>query len=153
MPIHSFDKDIKLAEELAKNFSYKTLEDFLFRKNFTIKPEKKFYLGDKPIDEYGIKELRLFATKDIGREPLHVYTLELATNLTERSSKKRQFEIAKKLLDKVNIGLFIFHDDSGNFRFSLVYKEPIARKQGIAIINGILSMLVLIFLTRLLFFK
>jgi adenine-specific DNA-methyltransferase len=130
MPIHSFDKDISLAEELAKNFSYEALEDFLFRKNFTIKPEKKFYLGDKPIDEYGIKKLQLFATKEIKQEPLHVYTLELATNLTDRSSKKRQFDIAKKLLlhDKINIGLFVFHDNLGNFRFSLVYKETFGTK-------------------------
>ncbi|WP_051132427.1 Eco57I restriction-modification methylase domain-containing protein [Thermodesulfobacterium thermophilum] len=128
MPIHSTDKDIRLAEELAKNFSYEALEDFLFNKNFTIKPEKKFYLGDKTIDDYGIKKLQLLATKEIEQQPLHVYTLELTTNLTERSSKKRQFDIAKKLLDKVNIGLFIFHDDSGNFRFSLVYKEPIGTK-------------------------
>lgn len=128
MPIHSTDKDIRLAEELAKNFSYEALEDFLFNKNFTIKPEKKFYLGDKTIDDYGIKKLQLLATKEIEQQPLHVYTLELTTNLTERSSKKRQFDIAKKLFDKVNIGLFIFHDDSGNFRFSLVYKEPIGTK-------------------------
>jgi len=130
MPIHSFDKDIRLAEKLAKNFSYKTLEDFLFSKNFAIKSEKKFYIGDEPIDEYGIKSLQLFATKEIDGQPFHVYTLELTTELTERSSKKRQFNIAKKLLNTqlVNAGLFIFHDGSGNFRFSLVYKEPFGTK-------------------------
>ena len=130
MPIHSFDRDIKLAEELAKNLSYEALNDFLFRKNFTIKLEKFYNLEGKPIDEYGIKNLQLFATKEIEQQPLHVYTLELTTNLTERSSKKRQFDIAKKLLiqDKINIGLFVFHDASKNFRFSLVYKEPLGTK-------------------------
>jgi hypothetical protein len=88
MPIHSFDRDIKLAEELAKNFSYKTLEDFLFSKNFAIKSEKNFYIGDELIDKFGIKNLQLFATKKIEQQPLYVYTLELTTNLTERSSKK-----------------------------------------------------------------
>ena len=130
MPIQSTDKDIRLAEKLAKNFSYEALEDFLFSKNFAIKSEKNFYIEDEPIDEYGIKNLQLFATKEIDGQPFHVYTLEFSTKLTERSSKKRQFEIAKKLLNTqlVNIGLFIFHDDSGNFRFSLVYKEPIDTK-------------------------
>jgi hypothetical protein len=130
MPIHSTDKDIRLAEKLAKNFSYEALEDFLFRKNFTIKLEKIYNLEGQPIDEYGIKNLQLFATKEIEQQPLHVYTLELTTNLTERSSKKRQFDIAKKLLNThlVNTGLFVFHDNSGNFRFSLVYKEPLGTK-------------------------
>jgi adenine-specific DNA-methyltransferase len=129
MSIISTENDRKLVEELAKNFSYEVLEDFLIRKKFTIKLEK-ISLEDKLIDEYGIKKLQLFATKQVDQQPLHVYTLELTTTLTDRSSKKRQFDIAKRLLNThlVNTGLFIFHDNLKNFRFSLVYKIPIGTK-------------------------
>jgi len=129
MSISSTENDRRLVEELAKNFSYEVLEDFLLRKKFTIKSEK-IYLEDKLIDEYGIKNLQLFATKEVDQQPLHLYTLELTTTLTDRSSKKRQFDIAKRLLNThlVNTGLFIFHDNLRNFRFSLVYKIPIGTK-------------------------
>jgi len=129
MSISSTENDRRLVEELAKNFSYEVLEDFLIRKKFTIKLEK-IYLEDKLIDEYGIKKLKLFATKQVDQQPFHVYTLELTTTLTDRSSKKRQFDIAKRLLNThlVNTGLFIFHDNLKNFRFSLVYKIPIGTK-------------------------
>jgi len=62
MSISSTENDRRLVEELAKNFSYEVLEDFLIRKKFTIKLEK-ISLEDKLIDEYGIKKIQLFATK------------------------------------------------------------------------------------------
>ena len=50
--------------------------------------------------------------------------------LSERSSKKRQFELAKKILrtEAYDAGIFIFYDSSGNFRMSLVYQIPAGRK-------------------------
>jgi len=50
--------------------------------------------------------------------------------LSERSSKKRQFELAKKTLknESYDAGIFIFYDSSGNFRMSLVYQIPAGRK-------------------------
>ncbi len=50
--------------------------------------------------------------------------------LSERSSKKRQFDLAKKVLraEFYDAGIFIFYDSSGNFRMSLVYKIPAGRR-------------------------
>ncbi|RKX58619.1 MAG: hypothetical protein DRP29_06230, partial [Thermodesulfobacteriota bacterium] len=45
--------------------------------------------------------------------------------LTERTSKKKQFDLAKKILNSeigLDAGIFTFFDEAGNFRFSLVYK-------------------------------
>ncbi len=55
---------------------------------------------------------------------LLVYAIKTKGELSERSSKKRQFELAKKILGEVgrDAGLFVFYDEYGNFRFSLVYK-------------------------------
>ncbi len=51
--------------------------------------------------------------------------------LSERSSKKRQFELAKKVLktEAYDAGIFIFYDSSGNFRMSLVYEVPAGRRR------------------------
>ena len=51
-----------------------------------------------------------------------IYAIESKKELSERSSKKRQFELAKRLLDFEDGGFFVFYDKKGNFRFSFVHK-------------------------------
>ncbi|MCX6159340.1 MAG: Eco57I restriction-modification methylase domain-containing protein [Ignavibacteriae bacterium] len=52
-------------------------------------------------------------------------------DLTERSSKKLQYEIARKILktERFDAGIFIFYDSNGNFRFSLVYANYLGNKR------------------------
>lgn len=47
--------------------------------------------------------------------------------LSERSGKKTQYEVGKKILRdlQADAGIFIFYDKDGNFRFSLIYPEAI----------------------------
>ena len=57
-------------------------------------------------------------------ERLLVCSIAVAHSLTERSGKKAQFDLAKKILARYNNdfdGIFVFHDPEGNFRFSLIY--------------------------------
>jgi len=70
--------------------------------------------------------------------PLLVVAAELpeGEELRERSSRVKQFKFAKKVLDVamsnpspgvdglISQGLFVFHDEHGNFRLSLVYGKP-----------------------------
>jgi len=61
-------------------------------------------------------------------EEMIVVSIKVSKSLTERSGKKAQFQIAKKILKEENrytAGIFIFFDDAGNFRFSLVYEIPL----------------------------
>jgi len=53
-------------------------------------------------------------------------------NLTQRSGKKAQYDKAKRILkDSGNFdaGIFIYSDNEGNFRFSLVYGEAVGTKR------------------------
>jgi len=52
-------------------------------------------------------------------------------DLTERSGKKAQYEIAKNVLkqEQSDAGIFIFYDSSGSFRFSLIYTNYLGRKR------------------------
>ena len=62
-------------------------------------------------------------------EELAIFTVKVIKSLTERSGKKAQYELAKKILKTENrypAGIFIFHDDKNDFRFSLVYNIPLA---------------------------
>jgi adenine-specific DNA-methyltransferase len=52
-------------------------------------------------------------------------------NLTERSGKKAQYEVARKILKstQTDAGIFIFYDQQGNFRFSLVYTNYLGKRR------------------------
>ena len=55
-------------------------------------------------------------------------------DLTERSSRKKQFDLAKNFLksslnQNYQAGIFIFHDSHGNFRMSLIYAETDGKKR------------------------
>jgi len=58
-----------------------------------------------------------------------VCSFSIQKDLTERSGKKAQYELARKILKSTqsDAGIFIFYDPSGNFRFSLVYTNYLGR--------------------------
>jgi len=117
----------RLAQKLAEDFSLERLKDFLFEKDFTVEESQPPIELKENLKE-SIRSIRQVADKkldDVGN--FNVYAIELKENITERSSKKRQFEIAKEILkaDRLNAGLFVFYPQEGkSFRFSLVFREP-----------------------------
>ncbi|MCD6402421.1 class I SAM-dependent DNA methyltransferase, partial [bacterium] len=52
-------------------------------------------------------------------------------DLSERSGKKAQYEIGKKILrhTETDAGIFIFYDTQGSFRFSLIYANYLGRRR------------------------
>jgi adenine-specific DNA-methyltransferase len=118
----------RLAQRLAEDFSLERLKDFLFEKGFTIEEIQPPIELKEKLKEH-VRSIRQSAYKeleDIGK--FKAYAIELKENITERSSKKRQFEIAKEILKSpplATAGLFVFYPQEGkSFRFSLVFTEP-----------------------------
>ncbi|MGC9052638.1 MAG: Eco57I restriction-modification methylase domain-containing protein, partial [Candidatus Hydrogenedens sp.] len=77
-----------------------------------------------------------YAEEGDSTEKFIVVTLHTTGGLTERSSKKRQFDKGKQILktlyqtgnfDLIG-GFFIFYDDDFNYRWSLIYQEPAGRR-------------------------
>ncbi|PMP62375.1 MAG: type II restriction endonuclease [Sulfurihydrogenibium sp.] len=55
------------------------------------------------------------------------FTIKVNSNLSERESKRKQYELAKEILSldefiAANAGIFVFYDKNGNFRMSLIFK-------------------------------
>jgi len=108
------NQPMKKLSDLARDFSIENLERYLLDQEFTIdiKPyniqdiEEKYNISD-------IKKIGYIRLKQ--NSDLVVFDIKIE-NLTERTSKKKQFNIAKKLLDKKLYGLFVFYDDNKNFR-------------------------------------
>jgi type I restriction-modification system DNA methylase subunit len=91
------------------------------------------FYTEKDDDLVDYNDERLSKFKGIGEinfedgQKLVVVTANITRDLTERSGKKAQYEIAKKILKKYmryDAGIFVFSDSSGNFRLSLVYGTP-----------------------------
>jgi adenine-specific DNA-methyltransferase len=118
----------RLAKELAEDFSLERLKRFFFEKDFTEEEEEIFIdlrKGDLREKVHSIRQVAYKELEDVGN--FKAYAIELKENITERSSKKRQFEIAKEILkaDRLTAGLFVFYPQEGkSFRFSLVFTEP-----------------------------
>jgi len=65
-------------------------------------------------------------------ENLLVCSFEVKQTLTEKSGKKAQYEKGKAILkghQEYTVGIFIFYDQNGNFRFSLIYDIPLGNKR------------------------
>ena len=109
---------------LIDDFSYRNLNLFFRGKceNYAETPEDLSQYDDERFSDFSkLGEIRF----DDG-EKLAVTTSRVSSDLSERSGKKAQYEKAKKILKELAVydaGFFIFHDNAGSFRFSLVYGQ------------------------------
>ena len=114
-------------DQLIYNFSIKSLADF-FKKNISsFKGETEdinHYLEDKDFRQF-TKLTRVGNVEFKNSDELIVFACKYNGILSERSSKKKQFEIAKLVLkeDFKDGAIFVFHDESGKFRFSFIRRN------------------------------
>jgi adenine-specific DNA-methyltransferase len=112
----------EILKDIIKNFSTEKFIYFFRNKNTSFRPmqeelsnynDENFTSGEK------ISEI------DLQDNNLIVCAFQVLKELTERSGKKKQYELGKKILKDTNkdAGIFIFYDKNGNFRFSLIYTE------------------------------
>ncbi len=118
----SFEEDVK---NLVQDFSVEKLKDILLLKfkslYFNIYENRLYSFQDERFPEI----LEIFQVKLKHDNLLKCYSIKVNGELSERSSKKKQFELAKKILKTdptLNAGIFTFYDNFKNFRISLVYK-------------------------------
>jgi len=113
------------VEDFTRFFRLKTQAQGNFRPN----EEKLINYNDT--DFSGVIKLGQIEFSET--EKLIIVVAKVVKELSERSGKKAQYEKAKKILKELQIftaGIFIFYDDTGNFRFSLIYPESVgARRQ------------------------
>ncbi|MCS7202347.1 MAG: Eco57I restriction-modification methylase domain-containing protein [Dictyoglomus sp.] len=109
-----------LIDNLIKNFSKENLKSYLVGKD----PNFNVYDRNIPYTEEIFEEVYEIGEKSLSdKNIIKVYAIKTTGELSERSSKKKQYEFAKKLLklDAIQAGIFVFFDEKQNFRFSLIY--------------------------------
>lgn len=115
-----------MIDKLIESFSLNALENFIQSKNPSFKSNAEdynsFFEGNVDVQDSftDIQKLGEAEVENFGS--LAVITAEAKTSLTERSGKKIQFEIAKKILKYAgaDAAIFVFYDAEGNFRFSYI---------------------------------
>ena len=114
-------------DKLIQNFSVKSIADFFKNKISSFSPNSEnldYILKDADFAHFS--ELQKIGQVEFSNsDELIVFACKFQGVLSERSSKKRQFEIAKKVLkeDFKDGAIFIFYDSNDCFRFSFIRKN------------------------------
>lgn len=114
-------------DKLIQNFSIKSVADFFKNKISSFSPNSEnldYILKDADFAHFS--DLQKIGVVEFNNsDELIVFACKFQGVLSERSSKKRQFEIAKKVLkeDFKDGAIFIFYDDNDCFRFSFIRKN------------------------------
>ena len=112
-------------QPVIENFTPQTLTTFFRSACGNFRPSHQdcsHYLNpDIPIEE--INEIGRIEFSDERR--LMVLVGQMQMELTSRSGKLKQYELARQILkdELFDAGIFVFYDASGNFRFSLVLAQ------------------------------
>ena len=118
----------EILKNIIENFSTKKFVHFFRSKNTSFRPiqeELSNYNDENFTSSEKIGEIKFQDNN------LIICSFRVLKELIERSGKKKQYELGKKILKETNsdAGIFIFYDQSGNFRFSLIYTEYLGTKR------------------------
>src|SRR5690554_1491307 len=110
-------------DKLIADFSLDNLTAFFRNKIssfYSAKEDLRFLFDESKFEKYSTIEKIGEATID--SDELIIICSKTTEPITERTGKKRQYDIAKKVLKQEvkDAAFFIFYDDKGNFRFSFV---------------------------------
>lgn len=112
-----------MSKDILKNI----IEDFDVKKffNFFRTKNNRLRYPDEELnyDEEFFNQGRKLAEGALDDGELIVCSFLVNKELTERSGKKAQYTLGKRILrdHQADAGIFIFYDPQGNFRFSLIY--------------------------------
>jgi len=118
----------EFIQNIIDNFDLQRLKRFFSEKNNKFRPSEEsfdYYNTDNFSAGLKLGELAL----DDGT--LLVCAFEAKQELSERSGKKAQYELGKKILKETqtDAGIFIYHNQAGSFRFSLIYANYLGKKR------------------------
>ncbi len=121
-----------ILETIVEEFSVEKFNLFFRRKTTSYREimESSPHLNDEDFSH----SIKLGEIQFENDDRIVIYLFRANKQLSERSGKKAQYEKAKKILRNpdnqiYSAGIFIFFDDTGNFRFSLVYFKSVGIKR------------------------
>ena len=118
-------------KELIVSFSPDKLVTFLRRRSTSFRQAREEYTEFSREQFRDVTKVGDIKFADEMKSNLIVVTARVMKPLSERSGKKLQYDIAKKILSSgfFDAGIFVFYDAQGSFRFSLIYPQYIGKKK------------------------
>jgi adenine-specific DNA-methyltransferase len=118
----------ELLQSVIDSFDLQKLKRFFSVKNSKFRPIEEsfdYYNNDNLTEGLKLGELSL----DDGM--LIVCAFKAKQELSERSGKKAQYELGKKILKETqnDAGIFVFYNHEGSFRFSLIYANYLGKRR------------------------
>lgn len=115
-------------EKIIGDFDLHRFKRFFSEKNRQFRESSE---GVDVSDEDRFSNGQKLGAIDFEDGTLIVCAVEALRELTERSGKKAQYELGKRILksNQVDAGIFIFYDAAGAFRFSLIYANYLGKKR------------------------
>ncbi len=122
-----------LLQNLIENFSIQNLNAFLRNKITSYNPDNdslEYYFNETIFNKYKNIEKQGEAKLENG-DDLIIITAKTHEPLTDRTGKRNQYEIAKKIIkqEQKDGALFVFYDEQGHFRFSFIKVNYIGTKR------------------------
>jgi len=119
---------IEILKDIIENFSTEKFIQFFRNKNTSFRPMQEALSNYNDGDFTSGEKIGEIEFQD---NNLIICSFWVLKELTERSGKKKQYELGKKILKETNTdaGIFIFYDRNGNFRFSLIYTEYLGTRR------------------------
>jgi len=124
-----------MINSLITDFSIEQLKLFFRRKMTKFKPieDNYEYLFEdrEEITDCFTNIIKIGEADLTNNDDLLVITAKTNEPLTNRTGKKRQYEIAKRILKEENkdAAFFVFYDDDGSFRFSFIRANFLGTKR------------------------
>ena len=117
---------------LIAEYNNLNLTSFLRSKINSFKPDDEdlmYLFNDDGYEKY--ETIDKVGEAVIENDDLIIISSKTTDSLTEKTGKKRQYEIAKKILKQEvkDAALFVFYDDEGNFRFSFIKANYVDNKR------------------------
>jgi type II restriction/modification system DNA methylase subunit YeeA len=116
----------EILQSIINDFNISEFEQFFRQKNDKLHfPYKDLSVGN--LDNFS--DAKKIAEAQLENEEFIICSILVKKELTERSGKKSQYEIGKKILkqQQADAGIFIFYDSKGDFRFSLIYTNYLGK--------------------------
>jgi len=121
---------IEILKDIIDEFEIEKFIRFFRDKNRSFKPRREELIQYN--DKHFKNSLKLGEINFADEwQNLIVCSFGFTNSLTERSGKKVQYEKGKKILKELqyDAGIFIFYNQTGNFRFSLIYANYLGKRR------------------------
>ena len=111
--------------DLINNVSIENLENFFRSASDKFVPAREdlsFFFPPDSTERHFTDFFKIGEITFPSQERMIICTVSCANELSSRTSKKRQYEIGKRILKErfLDAGIFVFSDAHGHFRFSLI---------------------------------